>query len=420
MSRRHCHRVVLLLAGCLAWLSGAAPEAVTLPAQRAARGTASQGEANRDAWQRVPDIFAAMGVKDGAVVADVGAGNGYFTTRLARAVGPTGRVYAVDISTNALNSLRQRVQREGLTNVEAILGITTDPKLPDGVLDAALIVNAYHEMTEHQAMLAAIKRALKPSGRLVIVEPSRPDWRGAPRSSQERDHQISPQYVQQDALAAGFVIVRVDDPFTSRGTQMHEFLVALTPSPEPTAAPPAHAHADGMSEQQRRPDEVVAAIGLKPGQTVVDLGAGSGIFTRRFAAVVGPSGHAIALDIDPSRVEAIKADAVRLGLRQYEARVVAPDNPEIPAASADVIFLSNTYHHIENRVAYFSRLRGSLKPGGRLVIVDFAPGAVGGGAVDGHPDQKQVEAELVSAGYRLTKTHSFLANQFFLEFVVGR
>jgi predicted methyltransferase len=176
-----------------------------------------------------------------------------------------------------------------------------------------------------------------------------------------------------------------------------------------------------MNEQQRRPDDVVTALGLKPGHTVVDIGAGSGIFTRRFAAVVGTNGRAIGVDIEASRVEALKADAVKLGWPQYEARVVAPDNPEIPAASADVIFLSNTYHHIESRIAYFSRLRASLKPGGRLVIVDFAPtGTESAAELNGHPDQKQVEAELVSAGYRLTKTHSFLTNQLFLEFVVGR
>ena len=79
------------------------------------------------------------------------------------------------------------------------------------------------------------------------------------------------------------------------------------------------------------------------------------------------------------------------------------------------MFLSNTYHHVENRVAYFTRLRPALKPGGRLVIVDFAPGQMG--AME-HPDRAQVERELTAAGFRLVRAHEFLSRQFFLEFAV--
>jgi ubiquinone/menaquinone biosynthesis C-methylase UbiE len=168
-----------------------------------------------------------------------------------------------------------------------------------------------------------------------------------------------------------------------------------------------------------QPDEVVAALALSPGQVVVDLGAGSGLFTRRFATAVGPTGRAIGLDIDPSAVEAIKADAAASGLPNYDARLVSASDPALPRASADVIFLSNTYHHIEDRIAYFERLRPALKPNGRLVIVDFPPGP-SGERMPGHPDQKQVESELTAAGYRLIKTHTFLDRQFFLEFVVRR
>jgi ubiquinone/menaquinone biosynthesis C-methylase UbiE len=150
---------------------------------------------------------------------------------------------------------------------------------------------------------------------------------------------------------------------------------------------------------------------------VVDLGAGPGVFTRRFARAVGPAGRAIGLDISPSAIDALKKDAAATGLANYDARLVAADNPAIPAASADVVFLSNTYHHVEDRVAYFTRLRPALKPSGRLVIVDFAPGQMG--AME-HPDRAQVERELGAAGYRLVKAHEFLPRQFFLEFVVGK
>ena len=113
----------------------------------------------------------------------------------------------------------------------------------------------------------------------------------------------------------------------------------------------------------------------------------------------------------------MRQDAATLNLVNYEARIVTPADPAIPPLSADVIFLSNTYHHIDDRVAYFSRLRTALKPGGRLVIIDFT--TTGGGAgMPGHADAAQTEAELGQAGFRLAKTHSFLERQFFLEFVV--
>jgi ubiquinone/menaquinone biosynthesis C-methylase UbiE len=185
-------------------------------------------ETNREAWQRVPDILAALAVAPGAVIADIGAGDGFFTVRLGRAVGPTGRVYAVDISDSALARLGRRVRSEGLDNVTPVLGTPSDPKLPAGALDAALIVNAYHEMTQHLAMLTAIRAALKPSGRLVIVEPIGDALRTASRERQMDRHQIGPRFVQMDGLEAGFLVQSMQDPFTRRGGDgAPEFMVVL-------------------------------------------------------------------------------------------------------------------------------------------------------------------------------------------------
>src|SRR5687767_12889286 len=125
-------------------------------AAAAVAGIAAQDgshDRNRDAWQKVDEIFAAMGIKPGAAVADIGAGGGFFTTRLSRAVGDSGRVFAVDISADVVRRLRERAANDGLKNVEVIQGAASDPKLPPASLDAALIVNAYHEMNDHQAML---------------------------------------------------------------------------------------------------------------------------------------------------------------------------------------------------------------------------------------------------------------------------
>jgi ubiquinone/menaquinone biosynthesis C-methylase UbiE/rhodanese-related sulfurtransferase len=391
---------------------GPTPAPAANPSAPSAAAPAQDG--GRDAWQRVPDIITALGIAAGSRVADVGAGDGYFTTRLAAAVGTEGRVYAVDVSKNALDRLGKRVSAAGLGNVELILGTTSDPHLPAGTLDAALIVNAYHEMREHQSMLAGIKRALKPGGRLVILESVAVTQRNIPRDAQESRHQLAAHYLQQDALQAGFQVARFEDPFTRPHTRAPEYLLVLTPIAATVDAPPEPAHDHAADETWRKPDEVVAALQLRSGMTVVDLGAGSGVFTRRFARAIGPTGRAIGLDVDPNAVAAMTKDAASAGLANYEARLVKPEDPAIPAASADVVFVSNAYHHLDDRVAYFTRLRPSLKPGGRLVIVDFAPGQMGDMV---HPDRPQVERELHAAGYRLVRAHEFLPRQFFLEFV---
>lgn len=125
---------------------------------------------DRDAWQRPDYIMDALGIGEGSTVADVGAGGGWFTTRLARRVGPNGLVYAQDVQSQMLESIARRVQRENLRNVRTVLGTALDPRLPVGTLDAALMVDAYHEFEHPLQVLRALARALKPAGRLGIVD----------------------------------------------------------------------------------------------------------------------------------------------------------------------------------------------------------------------------------------------------------
>jgi len=164
----------------------------------------------------VADIFRAMDVRPGATVADIGAGDGFFTSRLATAVGPSGQVVAVDVNDEPLNRLRGRLTEQSISNVTVIKGTATNPRLSAGTLDAALIINASHEMPEHQAMLESIRSALKPAGRLVIVEPISASRRPATRSEQTRDHEIAPEFVMQDVRAADLRIVGLDDPTRGR------------------------------------------------------------------------------------------------------------------------------------------------------------------------------------------------------------
>ena len=188
-------------------------------------------EERRDQWQKVDEIFSAMGVKPGAVVADVGAGGGYFTTRLAKAVGEQGRVYAIDIKNDVIRRLTERLANESIKNVEVVQGEEDDPKVPAATLDAALIVNAYHEMDRHQALLAKLKLALKPSGRLVIVEPISESRRTRGRDEQTRSHEIGIDHVRKDAAEAGFTEVQAKDPFTKRQNgHGDEWILVLTPA----------------------------------------------------------------------------------------------------------------------------------------------------------------------------------------------
>jgi len=180
---------------------------------------------SRDDWQRVPDVIAALAVSEGSRVADVGAGDGYFTEHLSLEVGPTGRVFAVDVSDRALRNLRRLVENDGLVNVEVVRGEYDDPKLPTEVLDAVLVVNAYHEMTEHEAMLAGMLRALKPGGRLVMLDhvPSDPS---ETRDEQISDHDIGIDVVEPELRAAGFQILERHERFVERGRGNQWMLVA--------------------------------------------------------------------------------------------------------------------------------------------------------------------------------------------------
>ena len=126
---------------------------------------------DRAAWQRPEQIMDALGIADGSKVADIGAGAGWFTMRLARRVGPQGLVYAQDVQREMLEATRRRVQREGLRNIETRLGVGTSPNLPIAALDAVLAVDTYPEVDvdDRVVFLKNLAAALKPAGRLGIV-----------------------------------------------------------------------------------------------------------------------------------------------------------------------------------------------------------------------------------------------------------
>jgi predicted methyltransferase len=182
----------------------------------------------RESWQRTADVFAALGIAPGSVVADLGAGGGWFTSRLARAVGPSGRVYAVDVNPISLRELRDALPKD-ITNVEPVRADENDPKLPAGQIDAVLVVNAYHEFAEYAAVLSRVKEALKPGGRLVLIEPTPQTAADVTRAAQAKKHTIAIEFAEADLAAAGFEIVRKESSFVTRPAHQNGSGVTVTP-----------------------------------------------------------------------------------------------------------------------------------------------------------------------------------------------
>jgi SAM-dependent methyltransferase len=158
---------------------------------------------DRDVWQRPEQIMDALNIAEGSVVADLGAASGWFTIRLARRVGPNGKVYAEDIQPQMIEVIKRRVPRENVNNVITRLGTAEDPDLPVGALDAVLIVYAYYEMERPVPLLRNAARALKPDGRIGIVEFTMAGGGPGP----PMDERVDPERVIREANEAGLRLI---------------------------------------------------------------------------------------------------------------------------------------------------------------------------------------------------------------------
>lgn len=149
----------------------------------------------------------AIGLRPGMVVADVGAGVGYFALRMAKRVEPGGKVYANDIQPEMLRRLRKKAAEENITNIQTVLGGESDPKLPAGKLDLILLVDVYHEFSQPQRMLQKIRESLKPDGRLVLLEFRKED----PSIPIRPEHKMSIAEVKTEVEAEGYKLAEVLD-----------------------------------------------------------------------------------------------------------------------------------------------------------------------------------------------------------------
>ena len=169
---------------------------------------------DRAAWQKPDQIMDALGIADGSKVADIGAGAGWFTIQLARRVGPNGVVYAEDIQRQMLEAIRRRVSREGLQSVQTVLGTGTEPNLPHGALDAILMVDVYSEVEQPVTFLRNLAVALKPNGRIGIVNYKPGQGGPGPSSNANEGTRVDSAVVEADARAAGLrVLARENLPF---------------------------------------------------------------------------------------------------------------------------------------------------------------------------------------------------------------
>lgn len=175
-------------------------------------------------------------------------------------------------------------------------------------------------------------------------------------------------------------------------------------------------------DRYQKPAEVIDALKLKPGMAVADLGSGSGYFTRRFIEAVTETGMVYAVDVEPEMLAYAKESVIHMHTAYTAEFILAqPDNPKLPFASVDLLFVCNTIHHLENRSKYFSDLKSSLKAGARIAIIDFYPDERSGDL--GFPKHHLVARdtiiqEMAAAGYQLTREHTFLPKQYFLEFIL--
>lgn len=191
--------------------------------------------AKRDGWQRPGEVMDALGIGPGSAVADIGAGRGYFTMHLAERVGAQGRVFAVDIDKGNLGQLRKRAKRENLKQVSAIHSAASDPRISPESVHAILVVNAYHEMRDFDAMLQGMFRGLKPCGLLGIIDGEAPE--GRPREDYHSRHDIPELLVRTDAERNGFRFMAKKPGFRNGDGENWYFVIFEKPAaPCPAAS----------------------------------------------------------------------------------------------------------------------------------------------------------------------------------------
>lgn len=160
----------------------------------------------RDAWQKPDELLRSLGVSSGQTIADLGAGTGYLSVRVAKVVGEGGRVLAIDVEPKLVAHMKERAARERLPQMQATLTTADDPGLPEGAVDLVLVVDTWHHIDERVRYLAKVARGLKPGGRVAVVDFKKGDFPVGPPDP----HKLAPERVEDEFRRGGFTLVRRD------------------------------------------------------------------------------------------------------------------------------------------------------------------------------------------------------------------
>lgn len=178
---------------------------------------------------------------------------------------------------------------------------------------------------------------------------------------------------------------------------------------------------DPTRDAYQKPRDVMIALGVKAGDRVADIGAGSGYFTMRFARHVGDTGRVYAIDVSPDMIVHLNRQILAAGADNVRTMLVPADDPLLAEASVDLVFICNTWHHIANHPPYLEKLKRTLRPGGRIVIIDFQKDDIPvGPPAQMKAPRADVVAEFQRAGFTLTEEPAVLPYQYFLVFSAGR
>jgi arsenite methyltransferase len=169
-------------------------------------------------------------------------------------------------------------------------------------------------------------------------------------------------------------------------------------------------------DQWQQQDRVVQALQIRPGERVADVGSGSGYFTFALANAVGPEGKVYAVDVDQEMNNIVAQRARKESVGNIEVILAKPDDPSLPSTGIDLVFTSNTYHHIDNRVNYFANLRKYIRPNGRVAVIDFDRRGWFQGLWKHYTPSEFIKREMEQAGYKLQREFNFLDRQSFLVF----
>lgn len=203
------------------------------------------------------------------------------------------------------------------------------------------------------------------------------------------------------------------------------------PAPQPAHSGKAHHGSRDIGDYIRRmesadraawqkPDEVIAALNLRPGERIADVGCGPGYFTLLLAEAVGPTGKVWAIDVKAEMLDRLREHIAKRELSNIEPQLVPENDPRLTPGQVDTVFIVNTYHHFSYRPVYVSKLRRALAPGGRIVIIDFIPKSREqrgfGPKLEMQLDRATVDGEMAASGLQPAAVHTFLPEQYFVEY----